>query len=164
MEKAPISNRLFGFLVLYDMHTDFFYRAIDGISDDDAHQRLDTKANHVAWIAGSLLNQRYEMAHELGVDITHKAEELFKNNKGIHEGTRYPTLAEYKKDWETISPVLREAFANATDERLDQPFNMPGMTMSFFELVSFMIYREANCIGHIALWRRLLGYPALNYM
>jgi hypothetical protein len=36
--------------------------------------------------------------------------------------------------------------------------------MSFYELVSFMIYREANCIGQVALWRRLLGYAALNYM
>jgi hypothetical protein len=41
---------------------------------------------------------------------------------------------------------------------------MPGDSMRFYELVSFMTYREANCIGQIALWRRLLGYDAMKYM
>jgi len=27
-----------------------------------------------------------------------------------------------------------------------------------------MIYREANIIGQLALWRRLLGYAGINYM
>jgi hypothetical protein len=164
MEIATASNRMYGFIVLYDMHTDFFHRAIDGIPDDDAHNRLGTKANHIAWITGSLMHQRYELAHELGIDLKHGAEELFKQGKGIQDDLRYPTLAKYKEDWVKISPLLRDAFLKVTDQKLDEPFPMPEMKMSNFELISFMIYREANCIGQLALWRRLLGHPALNYM
>jgi hypothetical protein len=36
--------------------------------------------------------------------------------------------------------------------------------MSLYELITFSIYREANIIGQIALWRRLLGYPGMRYM
>jgi hypothetical protein len=60
--------------------------------------------------------------------------------------------------------VLRDVLMTATDSQLDEDINMPGMKMSLYDLTAFMIYREANCIGQIALWRRLLGYPAMRYM
>ncbi|MEO6731102.1 MAG: DinB family protein [Ferruginibacter sp.] len=163
MKATTVSTRMQSHMVLYEMHTSYFSRAIDGISDDDAHNRLNTKANHIAWLTGSLVQQRFELANMLGIDQKQSAFDLFKENKGIQDGVRYPSLSSFKKDWEIISPLLEDAFINVTDERLDEPFEMPGMKMSFYELVSFMIYREASCIGQIALWRRLLGYPALKY-
>ena len=165
MEIKTVSNRLYSLIVLYDMHTSFFPNAINSISDDDAHNRLNTKANHIAWLTGSLVHERYELANELGIDQKQTADELFKNHKGIQDGIRYPSLDSFKKDWETISPLLRDALVNISDERLNKSFEMmPGETMPFYDLVTFMTYREANCIGQIALWRRLLGYEAIKYM
>lgn len=164
METKTVSNRMFSLMVLYDMHTKFFSSALDGISDKDAHNRLNTKANHIAWLTGSLVQQRYEIAKELGVDGKQAANELFKDYKGIQDNVTYPPLNEFKKDWENISPALRDALINVSDEKLDSEFKMPEMTMPFFDLVAFMIYREANIIGQLALWRRLLGYDAMKYM
>jgi hypothetical protein len=164
MENKPVSNRMYSLLVLYDMHTDFFSKALDGISDVDSHQRLSTKANHVAWLTGSLVQQRAEMANGLGTDYHQQADELFKENKGIQDNITYPSLDQFKKDWYVISPLCREAFMKVTDEKLDSDFEMPGMKFSWFEMVTFMIYREANIIGQLALWRRLLGYDAMKYM
>lgn len=164
MEMKPKSTRVYSLLVLYDMQTLFFERAIEEISDEDAHKRLETKANHIAWLAGSLVQQRFELAKMLGVDEKQNADELFKDNKGIQEGIKYPSLASYQKDWNKISPLLREALVNATDEKLNEKFEiMPEMVFPIFEMLTFSIYREANCIGQIALWRRLLGYDALRY-
>ncbi|MEO7265599.1 MAG: DinB family protein [Ferruginibacter sp.] len=164
MTTKPISNRMYSLLVLYDMHTDFFSRALDSISDKDSHNRLNTKANHIAWLTGSLVQQRAEAANYLGNDYRQQAVELFKENKGIQDDITYPSLDDFKRDWQVISPLLREAFMTLTDEKLDSNFEMPGMTIPYFDLVSFIIYREANIIGQIALWRRLLGYDAMNYM
>ena len=159
------SNRIFSLIVLYDMHTKFFFRALDGISDNDAHNRLNTKANHIAWLTGSLVQQRYEIATSLGADRKQAAHELFKDNKGIQDNITYPSLAEFKKDWESITPLLKEALVNVSDEKLDKLFEMmPEMRMTYFDLITFIIYREANIIGQIALWRRLLGYEAMKYM
>ncbi len=83
METKTISNRMFSLTVLYDMHTNFFFSALDGITNEDAHNRLNTKANHVAWLTGSLVQQRFEIAKALGVDKQQAAHELFKDNKGI---------------------------------------------------------------------------------
>ena len=152
-------------MALYDMHTTFFNSVLDGISDSDAHNRLNTKANHITWLTGSLVQERYELAKELGIDRNQSADELFRDHKGIQDGIIYPPLDTFRKDWESISPELKNALANVNDEKLDSQFEMmPGSSMPFFDLVAFMTYREANCIGQIALWRRLLGYEAMKYM
>ncbi|MBA3649080.1 MAG: DinB family protein [Chitinophagales bacterium] len=164
METQTESNRMFSLIVLYDMHTAFFTKALDGISDKDAHSRLNTKANHIAWLTGSLVQQRSEIARSLGIDQQQAANELFKNNKGIQDNITYPKLSTFESDWESTSPKLREAFVNINDNKLNSPFEMPGITMTFFDMITFIIYREANILGQIALWRRLLGYEAMKYM
>ena len=165
MELHPVSTRLFSLLVLFDMQHDFFLRALEDFPEEEAQNRLGTKANHVAWLAGSLVEQRYEMAYSFGVEGRSAAHELFKDNQGIRDGVHYPALQSFRDDWQKISPQLRTALMNVQDAKLDESFEMmPGMRMTYFDLTTFMIYREANCIGQIALWRRLLGLPAMRYM
>lgn len=164
MEIKTVSPRMQSLVTLYDMHTEYFSKAIDGISENDAHNRLNTKANHIAWIAGSLVHERFELAGTLGTEIQQNTGELFENHKGIQEDVTYPTLKEYLEDWKIISPVLRNEYCNISDEKLDSTFTMPEMSMTYYELISFMTYREATCIGQIALWRRLLGLDAMKYM
>ena len=164
MEHKPVSNRMYALVTLYDWHTQFYLNAIDGISDEDALKRLDTKANHVAWIAGSALEERFEVAKLLGIEIEPSSHEFFANHKGIQEGVTYPSLTSYKADWEKISPLLREKLLTVTDEYLDKVIEYPEMSFPVYEMISFNTYREANCIGQIALWRRLLNYPPIKYM
>jgi len=168
--KQVIENRLNAFATLYDMHTKFYNNVIEGISDKDAHNRLNTKANHVAWIAGSIVHGRYELAYAIGVDRSTISEnkssyELFKDYKGIQDGVTYPSLAEYRKDWKLITPVLKDQLLNLSDEQLNgpDPFEMPGEDLTLFDSITFSIDRESYCIGQIGLYRRLLGYEAMKY-
>jgi hypothetical protein len=163
METKTASRRTEGFLTLFDLHTGFFARAIEGISDEDTYSRLNTKANHIAWLTGSLVQQRYSMVKETNPGLKQNGEELFKDNKGIQEDAKYPTLAEYLADWKKISPIARQALVDIGDEKLDSEIDMGFMKMSYYDLISFTIYREASMIGQVALWRRLLDYPALRY-
>ncbi len=151
---------------IYDWHTKLFINVLDGIADKDTQNRLGTKANHIAWIAGSLVNGRYELGKFFGIEMQQTSHELFKDNKGIQENVSYPPLDEFRKDWEKINPVLRDALSNANDEKLNgpDPFNMPGGTFTFFDSIVACTDRESYCIGQIGLWRRLLGYDAMKYM
>jgi hypothetical protein len=165
METKTVSNRMLSLVVMYDIHTDYFARALDGISDENAHNRLNTKANHVAWLAGSFVNERFVGAKTFGTELNSETGELFKDHKGIQDNVTYPSLVNYKMDLDRISPQLRNALVNVTDEKLDEKFEMmPGMQMTYYELITFMTYREASLIGQIALWRRLLGNEAMKYM
>lgn len=163
MKLKPTSGRMYGLVVLYEMQTDFLLKALDGIDQKDAQKRLDTKANHIAWITGSMVQGRYFLAKLFGIDLPSVTDELFAHNKGIIDDAVYPPLAAFIKDWEEISPKLQEALIRATDEKLEEKLSMPGMEITLFEMISFNTYRDANCIGQIALWRRLLGYPGINY-
>ena len=166
MEVKTVDSRTFSLVILYDMQSQFFHNVIEGISDNDTHNRLNTKANHIAWLAGSLVQQRFEMAGMLGDSkLNQGAHELFKDYQGIKDDVKYPSLSSYKSDWEKITPILRQEMMNISEEKLNMKMEMmPGESYSHFEMCTFMIYREANIIGQIALWRRLLGYDAMKYM
>ncbi|HEY9342026.1 MAG TPA: DinB family protein [Hanamia sp.] len=153
------------FVEIYDYHTKMFINALDDISDKDAQNRLGTKANHIAWIAGSLVYQRQFLANAVGIDVKQTSEKLFENNRGIQDNVEYPSLEEYKDDWEKISPLLKDALANMSEEQLNgpDPFKMPGGNYTFFDTTIFSIDRESYCIGQIGLFRRLLGYEAMKY-
>ncbi|MEJ5996367.1 DinB family protein [Pedobacter sp. Du54] len=164
MKEELVSKRLYALIDLFDMHTPFFDNVLEGISEEDSTNRLHTKANHIAWLAGSLVQERYELANLLGLDLKSTSNELFKEHKGIQENTTYPSLDSFKKDWKAISPILKAQLLRATDQELDKVLEFPGMSFPLYDMISFQMYREANCIGQIALWRRLLGYEAMKYM
>ncbi|POY37938.1 hypothetical protein C3K47_05290 [Solitalea longa] len=170
METLTVKDsRMYALITLHDMHTKFYHSVLVDISEEDAQNRLGTKANHVAWLAGSLVNERYELAKLFDPASVEKIRktasyELFKDHKGIQENTAYPALADYKNDWDAISPVLKSLLENISTEKLDSLFEMPEMSMPYYDLITFMTHRESYCIGQIALWRRLLGYEAMKYM
>jgi len=151
---------------IYDWHSKLFVNALEGIFDKDAQNRLNTKANHIAWIAGSVVNGRYQLASFFGIELKQTSDELFKNNKGIQENVAYPALDEFRKDWERITPALKDAISNSNEEKLNgpDPFNMPGGPFTFLDTIVACTDRESYCIGQIGLWRRLLGYEAMKFM
>lgn len=152
-------------IVLYDLHTKLFENVIEGISDKDAQNRLNTKANHIAWLTGSLVHERFELANATGIRVKQTSDELFEDHKGIQDNIIYPSLEEFKKDWEMITPLLRDALIHLSNEELQSagPYSMPGDELRFFDAITFIIDRESYCIGQIGLYRRLLGYEAMKY-
>jgi len=40
MKTEPISNRMYGIMVLYEMHTDFLLRALADIDEKDAQKKI----------------------------------------------------------------------------------------------------------------------------
>ncbi|HYG41157.1 MAG TPA: DinB family protein [Cytophagales bacterium] len=159
MKKTSVDS----FIGLYDLHSQLFINVINGISEKDANNRLNTKANHPSWLAGSLVHERYEMANMLGTNLQSTHNDLFKNFQGIKDGVVYPVLNEYKSDWEKITPILKEALLGVSEEKLEEVIEMPGMKFTVFDMVTMLIHREPYCIGQIALYRRLLGYEAMKY-
>ena len=151
------------FIDLYDLHSQLFINVIKDLSDKDANNRLNTKANHPSWLAGSLVQARFEFAQLLGADVWSTYYDLFQNHKGIQEGITYPSLSDYKMDWERITPVLKELLLDVSEEKLEEVIEMEEMKFSVYDMVTMLIHREPYCIGQIALYRRLLGYEAMKY-
>lgn len=163
MNTKTASTRMEGLVALFDIQTGFLRRALDGIPAADMYKRLDTKANHMAWIAGALVSQRYMMVSETNPEMKMTGAELFKMGTGIDDNAKYPSNETYLEDWDKVTPFAREALLALTDEKLDSILDMGGMKMTFFEMVTFTMYREGSLFGQLALWRRLLGHSAMKY-
>jgi hypothetical protein len=153
-------------LSLYDYHTRIFINVLADISDTDAQQRLNSPANHMAWIAGSVVQGRYSLAQLIGgSQMKQTSHELFKDFQGIKDDVAYPSLDEYRKDWAQVSAELREIIAGLSEEQLEgpDPYKMPGGDYTVLDTLYFCTDRESYCIGQLGLWRRLLGYQAMKY-
>jgi len=154
------------FIELYDFHTQQFHNVIDGISASDAMNRLNSKANHIAWLAGSLVQERFVLAGFMGVNnLKQISDALFSDHKGIQDGVQYPSLDEYRSDWDKVSPLLRVAIVSLSEAELNgpDPFEMPGGPYTLYDTLVFCTDRESYCIGQIGLWRRILGYEPMKY-
>lgn len=163
MDTKTASTRTEGLVALFDLHTTLFERALENIPDKDMQNRLGTKANHMAWLAGATVAQRFQMAADVDRSLKQTGEALFKDNKGIQDDAKYPTAAEYLADWKKVTPAARQALVALDDKKLDSEFEMGGMKLTWMELVTFTKFREASMIGQLALWRRLLGHPGMRY-
>ena len=155
---------------MYGFHTQLFFNALNGLSDADAHNRLGTPANHIAWIAGSMVYQRQVLGNALGSTEKQTSEWLFKGtanegHKSLQEGVRYPALAEYNADWKRLSDALMEKLEqlSAKQLKLPDPFAMPEGDFTLQDTLVFCLDREAYCTGQIGLYRRLLGHPAMKW-
>lgn len=166
METKTTSGKQIDLLIVfYDLHTKLFHNVVEGLSDNDAQNRLNTKANHIAWLTGSLVHERFELANATDIELKQTSHELYEGHKGIQDNITYPSLAEFKKDWDHITPVLRNKLLHLTEDELNSPdpYGMPENDLTFFDAVTFLVDRESYCIGQIGLWRRLLGYEAMKY-
>lgn len=165
MESTPQKIKLQVVLSLFDWHTGLFHKALEGINDTDAANRLGTKANHIAWLSGSLVYGRYSLAGLLGIEQKQAGLELFENFKGIIDDAIYPSLNDFRNDWNNISPLLKEKISSLSEDELNgpDPFKMPGGDFKLFDTLLFCTDRESYCIGQIGIFRRLLGYPALKF-
>jgi len=164
--QANNQATLAGFMALYKEHTKYYRNVLENVTDEDAQKRLNTKANHMAWLAGSLAQERFELARLIGVTgYQQTAHELFSNHKGIQDGVTYPALSEFISDWDKISPVLESALEHLSEMQLQgpDPYGMPGGPYTLFQAITFCLDRESYCIGQLGLWRRLLDYPAMRY-
>ncbi|MEJ5963018.1 DinB family protein [Pedobacter immunditicola] len=165
METTLEKTAIHTLLNMYDWHTKLFKNVLESITEEDAQNRLNTRANHMAWIAGSLVYGRYSLAQFFHINPEQQSLDLFKDFKGIQDNTTYPTLAEFKTDWDNISPALRNAILTAGPEQLNgpDPFKMPGENLTFLDTITACLDRESYCIGQLGLWRRLLNYEAMKY-
>ncbi|MBO9620601.1 MAG: DinB family protein [Niabella sp.] len=151
----------------FRMHTQNFNNAIDGIAEADALKRIEGRTNHIAWMAGNLVNCRYWLANILGITDTDPNEQLFKEAKALEAMAVYPTLDALKQQWHIISPKLFARLLKATDEELLADFSFPMMP-SFVQqnklnMVGMGIDRESYLFGQIGLMRRILDYPGMKY-
>ncbi|MFD1770319.1 DinB family protein [Sphingobacterium suaedae] len=151
----------------YRMHSQTFIHVLEGISEQDAQKRIDDRTNHILWMVGNFVNMRYALAWSLGLSDVDPHQDLFYMGKALDTSYTYPTLTGLLQNFHTISPKVYQRLAEVTDAELAEPLEI-GMHIPFIEetrlsFVGMCIGREDYLLGQLALMRRILDYPAMNY-
>ncbi|SMD36306.1 DinB superfamily protein [Reichenbachiella faecimaris] len=155
--KTTLGMPLIG---LFQMQTEFFTNAIDGISTEHAQSRISQNTNHLTWLTGHLVSCRYMLAGMLGLKLTEPYPELFGNLNGLSENADYPSLEELKLDWPLVSEKLITKLGEMKDHELTADSPMGGRLI---DIVEFFAYHEAYHIGQMGFLRKYFGYNALKH-
>ncbi len=164
---TPQSQKLEIIIPAYRMHSQSFFNALDGITEEAALKRNNGKTNHVVWMAGNLVNCRYWYAGIFGMPEKDPHHEAFKEARALDENLVYPTLEELKRSFKEISPKVYQKLLAATDEQLTKEFsfgmNIPFVPENVLNVIGMCIGREDYLLGQIGLMRKLLGLKGMSY-
>jgi hypothetical protein len=163
----PVSNKLEIIIPAYRMHSQTFFNALEGITEEAALERNGGKTNHIVWMVGNLVNCRYWCANILGMDEKDPHEALFEMAKALDENLDYPTLEQLKANFREISPKVYQKLLVVTDEQLSKDYSF-GMNIPFVEenvlnMIGMCIGREDYLLGQIGLMRKLIGLQGMRY-
>ncbi|AIM37188.1 hypothetical protein KO02_11175 [Sphingobacterium sp. ML3W] len=166
MDKSK-STKLAAIIPAYRMHTQNFLSLLDGISEIDARKRIDGRTNHIIWMAGNFVNVRYAIAHLLDLNEVDPYQDLFYMGKSLDEQFKYPNLIDLTKNLHFISPKVYQGLLDIHDEQLSELFpigmNIPFIHEDKLNFIGMCIGRQDYLCGQMALMRRILDYPAMNY-
>jgi uncharacterized damage-inducible protein DinB len=150
---------------LLELNTDLLLNCLDGLSDEEACRRLEGRGNSVAFLAAHLTDTRHFLANRLGHPLANPLSRYLAQAASIDEIVEWPTLAEQRDWWRTVSRHLGAAVAGRTAEELCRPkvHRFPLEDTTELGLIAFLMQHDSYHIGQMAFLRRQLGKPAMAY-
>jgi hypothetical protein len=148
----------------YKLQTKLFINATTGYSETDA-EKMTANANHVKWLTGHIASSRFFQAYLLGLNEQEPFPELFGRGKGQQADTKYPSMQELTKDWNSLSEKMIKRMEAMTDAEWSAPaeFPFPMADGTLASVFAFMSHHEAYTIGQIAYIRRIHGLESMKY-
>jgi hypothetical protein len=105
--------RLAPLATILDLNTDLLLTAIDGVSESEAHHRLEGGGNSIAFLAAHLTDSRHFLASRLGHPLPNPLARYLADAKSIDEIRSWATL-DQRAAWVSISAHLQAALESLT--------------------------------------------------
>lgn len=149
-----------------DLHTRWFLRALENVSDTQSNTRMSDHFNTIKWVAGHLLNSRLTSISRIaGIQPDESYKMLFARGSTIDTNNEYPEIDEIISRWQLLSPQLSENILNLAPEVLTAKaaFQAPINDDTIGGALSFLLSHEAFHIGQLSVLRKVAGMPAMSY-
>jgi hypothetical protein len=156
----------------YQLLTEWYLFALDGISDPDGSKAINDRTNSLEWLSGHLIVGRYRNMARLGVKMgPPKSLDKFVNQAlpppnaiAFDSKIKYPSLSECREEWKMYSLAFHEALKNVDEKMLktEIPFNVPIGGNTVEDALTFVVEHEAYHIGQMSVIRKSLGYAAMQ--
>lgn len=151
--------------LILNLNERLFINALDGVSEDQAKERISDHNNPIIWIATHNVWARYNMLLFLGKPAKNPYEGRFENFKAYSETDEYPTLESVKDEWENASVLLKDALQSVTEEYLgaESPFKSPSGDFTNAGTFAFLAQHESYDIGQLAFLKKYYSKEAMSY-
>lgn len=143
------------------MDNHFFLKGVFTLDDDTARRIVVDNTNPVLWLTGHLLNSRKYLLDLFG-DVYELPWEM-KFREKYDPSAEYPTMAEMKDAFVTISNTLVEKMQQASDDHFTKTidWDLPNKDKTVRGAFLFYAYHEAWHLGQIAFARKGMGMEGL---
>ncbi len=160
MKKSIYQSEL-----IFNLNERLFLNALEGVTDEQAGQRLIGHSNPFIWIVTHTVWARYNMLVFLGKPAKNPFEGKFENFKVYDPADNYPDLDTVKKEWANASSLLKEALASVTEENLaaDSPLKSPIGDFTNGGTVAFLAQHESYDIGQMGFLKKYFTKEAMKY-
>ncbi len=151
--------------LILNLNERLFINALDGITENQAKQRLSDHNNPVIWIATHNVWARYNMLLFLGKPSKNPYDGKFENFKAYNETDEYPTLENVKAEWQKASTLLKDALQSAAEEHLaaEAPIKNPSGDFTNGGTLAFLTQHESYDIGQLAFLKKYYTKEAMKY-
>ena len=149
----------------FNMQTRLFNNILKDVDPANYSKKPNSTTNNYAWLAGHVLNTRYNIANIIGVKLTSPYGELYDNFRGYDSSLTYPALDEVQTYWKKISENFIAGLNELNDDFINAPapFKVPIGDNTMKGILAFFAHHEAYHIGQLGYLRRYLGIPAMSY-
>jgi uncharacterized damage-inducible protein DinB len=143
---------------LYGMTGFMIPMVLDDLSSEDAYVRLRGEGGpSIAWTIGHLLNYRIFLLKRFGSELDNPYAEKF-GDVPATDGSDYPSLAELRAAWESVSSDFMDAVSSLSEEQLDTPLEDGWHEEQVLrDQVVFFAWHEGYHMGAIGQMRKALG-------
>lgn len=139
--------------IMLKMKSRFFINALEGVTEEQAKERISGHNNPLIWLATHTTWARYNACAMLGKPAaTNPQDSKFENFKTYDVNDNYPSVAEVKAEWMKACTLLDEALSLVSEEHLaaDYPLKSPIGDFSFGGTIAFLTQHESYDIGQMA--------------
>ncbi|SMD17171.1 DinB family protein [Pedobacter nyackensis] len=150
---------------IFSLNDRLFINALEGLSDEQMKERVSEHNNPINWIATHTVWARFNTCLFLGKSVQNPYSGMFENFKAYDPSIPLPSLTEIKDEWRKATELLKQAFAEVTDEQLaaDSPLKNPTGDFSNGGTIAFLAQHESYDIGQIAFLKKLHTQQAMAY-
>jgi uncharacterized damage-inducible protein DinB len=150
----------------FKLQTRLFRNVTKDITDEHGQAHFAGSPNHIGWITGHIVSNRYMIGTVLGLTGREPFPDLFERGKGIQEDTKYPSMDELTAGWEDFAEkiIARLKSLDEDDLRADPPVQTPISENTLRGFITFLCHHEAYHIGQLSLIRRHFGYEPMSYV
>ena len=151
--------------LIFNLNDRLFHNALEGVTQEQADERISGHNNPPTWIAAHTVSTRYLALMVLGRPAQDPYQDLFENFKGYDPALKYPQVDNIKAEWDKVTSLLKQAMDGATGEQLnaEAPFKNPTGDFTNAGTLAFLAQHESYDIGQMAFLKKYHTKEAMKY-